>query len=177
MPLPSDELHIVRASSERIADLEPLWKALQHHHAMVAPHFGPVRSPEESWERRRLRYQRLLNQPGPFVLIAEQAARVVGYALVAMQEGSDTWQTPDQVAELETLSVLPDVRGAGIGSALVHAVFEELGQAGISDITVEVIASNQDALRFYQRHGLTPKALLLHESIGEGADSRRRSRA
>jgi GNAT superfamily N-acetyltransferase len=97
-----------------------------------------VHSPEESWERRRLRYQRLLNQSGSFVLIAEQAEQAVGYALVAVyEEGSDTWQTPDQVAKLETLSVLPEARGAGIGSALVHAVYKELCQAGITEITVK----------------------------------------
>jgi ribosomal protein S18 acetylase RimI-like enzyme len=137
----------------------------------VAPHLGPVRSPEESWERRRLRYQRLLNQPGSFVLVAEQTERAIGYALVTIQEGSDTWLGPDRVAELETLSVLPDVRGAGIGSALMQAVYEELQQVGISEILVEVIASNQEALHFYQRHGLTPKTVLLHGSLGRSGDA------
>jgi ribosomal protein S18 acetylase RimI-like enzyme len=112
-----------------------------------------------------LHYQRLLNQSGSFVLIAEQAEQAVGYALVAVYGGSDTWQTPDQVAELETLSVLPEARGAGIGSALVHAVYKELRQAGITEITVKVIASNKDALRFYERRGLFPKLILLQGSI------------
>lgn len=161
----SDELHILRAGADRIAALEPLWKALHKHHATVAPQLGPVRSPEASWERRRLRYQRLLNQPDSFVLIAEQAKRAVGYALVAVHGGSDTWQTPDQVAELETLSVLPEARGVGIGSALVHAVYEELRQARITEITVNVIASNKDALRFYERLGLIPKIILFQGSI------------
>ncbi|GHO64129.1 hypothetical protein KSC_030210 [Ktedonobacter sp. SOSP1-52] len=165
MPSSLDELHILRAGSERIADLEPLWKSLHTHHATVAPQLGPVRSPEESWARRRLLYQRMLNQPGSFVLIAEQAERAVGYALVAVHGGSDTWQTPDQVAKLETLSVLPDARSSGIGSALMHAVYEELQQAEITEIMVNVIASNKDALRFYERHGLMPKIMMLQGSI------------
>lgn len=160
-----DELHILRAGSERIAALEPLWKALHKHHATVAPQLGPVRSPEESWERRRSRYQSLLNQPGSFVLIAEQAKRAVGYALVTVHEGSETWQTSDQVAEIETLSVLPEARGVGIGSALMHAVYAELEQAGITEITVNVIASNKDALRFYERYGLIPKTIMFQGSI------------
>jgi ribosomal protein S18 acetylase RimI-like enzyme len=165
MLLHSGELRILRAGTERIANLELLWKALYEHHATIAPQLGPVRSPEESWERRHLRYQRLLNQPESFVLIAEQAERVVGYAMIAVHDGSDTWQTSDQIAELETLSVLPDARGAGVGSALMYAMYEELRQAEITEITVNVVASNKDALRFYERHNLIPKIIMFQGSI------------
>ena len=50
-------MEIVRAGSERIADLRPLWESLSRHHAKVAPElvevFGEVRPEEDSWAVRR----------------------------------------------------------------------------------------------------------------------------
>jgi ribosomal protein S18 acetylase RimI-like enzyme len=40
------EVTIVRGGAERIPQLEPLWKALHHHHAAVAPHLAAL---EETW--------------------------------------------------------------------------------------------------------------------------------
>ena len=60
----------------------------------------------------------------------------------------------DRTAELETLAVLPEQRGAGIGGALMDAVDQELGRLGIDDLWVVVVAGNADALRFYERRGL-----------------------
>lgn len=53
---------IVRAGLERVDDLRPLWQSLHAHHAEVAPHLaalGGVRTPAESWGRRRALYERL----------------------------------------------------------------------------------------------------------------------
>ncbi len=157
----SEEIQIVCAGQERIADLEPLWKALHTHHESVAPHLGAVRTAEESWTRRRTQYETLLSKPGSFVLIAERGRKPLGYALVHLIEGSATWQTADTIADLETLSVLPEARHAGIGTALMDAVFAKLHQADIHELSVSVVSTNKDALRFYERYGLVPKMLTL----------------
>ncbi len=72
-------VHVVRAGSERIADLERLWMALQRHHADLAGALPDLasRSLEESWDRRRAAYATWLAEPEAFVLLAEP----VGYAL------------------------------------------------------------------------------------------------
>jgi hypothetical protein len=49
--------------------LEPLWGALQAHHAVVLPNLGdrtPPRSHAESWARRRERYERWLSDDETF---------------------------------------------------------------------------------------------------------------
>jgi ribosomal protein S18 acetylase RimI-like enzyme len=76
-------------------------------------------------------------------------------ALVHMRGPEETWATGDRVAELDTLAVLPGHRGQGIGSALVDRVQDELRRLGVGHIAVSVIASNADAVRFYERLGLT----------------------
>ncbi len=47
-------------------------------------------------------------------------------------------------------------RGRGVGGALVKAVYQELNRIGVGHLGVGVIASNADAVRFYERLGLLP---------------------
>jgi ribosomal protein S18 acetylase RimI-like enzyme len=154
----ADRISIVRAGAERITDLEGSWRALHEHHASVAPELavlGAVRSPEDSWAVRRALYEEWLGEPDAFVLLAEGVSGVIGYALVHMRGPEETWATGDRIAELETLVVLPGDRGRGVGRRLVHRVFEELRRLGVGHLAVSVIASNHDAVRFYESLGLT----------------------
>ena len=148
----------MRAGAERIPDLQPLWESLSRHHAEVAPELsllGEVRSGADSWALRRALYEEWLAQPDAFVLIAELDSEPVGYAVVELRGPEETWATGDRVAQLETLAVLPEHRGRGIGTALVERFYEELRRIGVGHFVVGVIASNADAVRFYERLGLT----------------------
>lgn len=153
----AEEVTIVRGGVERIPELEPLWKALHHHHAAVAPHLtglGPQKTPDESWQVRRGLYEEWLAEPDAFVFVAEAGGEPVGYALVHMRAPEETWATGDRIGELESLAVLPDYRSQGVGRALVDAMFERLRELGVTHWGVGVISTNADAIRFYERLGL-----------------------
>lgn len=139
--------------------MQPLWESLHHHHAAVAFHLaalGPVRRPEESWAARRALYEEWLAEPDAFALVALIDDEPVGYAVVHMRPPEETWATGDPIAELETLAVLPDHRGEGIGRALMEEVFEELRRLGVEQWAVGAISTNADAIRFYERLGVLP---------------------
>ncbi len=152
-------MQIVRAGSERIAELQPLWESLSRHHAEVAPELakvlGEVRAAQDSWEVRRALYEEWLAGPDAFALIAEEDSAPVGYAVVQVRGPEETWATGGRVAELQTLAVLPGHRGQGIGTALVERMHEELRRMDVGHFVVAVIASNADSVRFYERLGLT----------------------
>ena len=151
-------MEIMRAGAERIPDLQPLWESLSRHHAEVAPELtmlGEIRTVADSWAVRRELYEGWLKGPDAFALIAESDGRPVGYALVHVRGPEETWATAERVAQLETLAVLPGERGKGIGSALVERMHEELRAQEVGHFVVSVIASNADAVRFYERLGLT----------------------
>jgi ribosomal protein S18 acetylase RimI-like enzyme len=148
-------IEIVEAGAERIDDVEPLWRALLEHQAPLLPDLGKSRLPEESWRRRRAHYEQLLSQPGAFVLIAERDGRPVGYAMVELSRPSQSWEI-DHAANLETLSVLPEERAAGVGTALMERVRERLREAGVTHLGASVVDTNERALRFYRRHGFEP---------------------
>src|SRR4051812_36532295 len=112
----SSEVTIVRAGRERIGDLEPLFSALNDHQLGVAPMLAdlPPRPAGDAWERRRAKYESWLSKPGAFLLLAEEGARAVGYAVVSIGEGYDGWLSPERVADLHDFAVLPEMRGRGI---------------------------------------------------------------
>lgn len=100
------DVDIVRAGAERLDQLEPLWKSLQEHHRSVDPGVPgiPPRSVDDSWPRRRVKYVEWLRHPDAFVLLAEEGATPVGYALVSIHEpADDTHETGERWAELQSL--------------------------------------------------------------------------
>ena len=142
-------------------DLEPLWLQLHAHHQAVAPHLAPYVDDATSWGERRAHYVDALSRGG-FLLGGRDAdGRLDAYALVGITSErpnawSDTWEVGDAIAELETLLVLPELRGSGVGTLLLDAVDAELDQRGIDDMLIGAVASNGDAIRLYERRGFVP---------------------
>jgi ribosomal protein S18 acetylase RimI-like enzyme len=84
--------------------------------------------------------------PDP-VLVAEQAGRVVGFAVVGRA------QDPEGVGELYAISVDPDHWGTGVGSALLAAAQAELVRLGYTEAVLWVLPDNARGRRFYEVAG------------------------
>jgi GNAT superfamily N-acetyltransferase len=152
---------IVPLAEEHFDDLEPLWRALYEHHTALTPHLRDREVPfEQSWETRRgLERGWLSSEPRSFVLVAQDGDGCVGYAFVRVRSGDGfaaSWSVSDPLAELATLAVLPEVRGQGVGSALLDAVESTLRDLGIRDMVIAVVTNNKDAMRLYERRGAVP---------------------
>ena len=151
------ELCIVEGGSDRIGDLERLWRALYEHHRGIAEGVSGVRPFEDSWRQRRGQYRGWLEgDTDAVLLVAERDGRAVGYAMLTAGPGAATWDLGDRVAEIETLSVLPDERGSGVGAALMEASRRWALERGVRTIAVGLAHTNVGAKRFYEREGFTP---------------------
>ena len=62
-------------------------------------------------------------------------------------------------AELESIAVAPESQRRGLGQSLFHALAAELKAAGVGEFALEVRASNQPALAFYQSLGFAKAGL------------------
>lgn len=136
--------------------VKPLWDALQRHHSKVTPNLGgstPKRELADSWRRWRAKYESWLRDPDTFFVIAEVEDLPIGYAFVTIGPGYAGWQTGDRLAKLETISVLPEHRGNGVGTALLEFVWGHLVEMGVEDLSITVAKTNVDSHRFYERHG------------------------
>ena len=157
---------IVPAGSARLDVVAPLFRAMHEHHRAGRPRavaVRPFRSGEEAWERRREHYRALLDSGRGHLRLAQEGERVIGYALVSEIGGQAALVTGARMAELESLSVLPGERGAGVGRALMAAVHELVRGLGIEDLMLYVMDGNDEAMRFYERFGMRP---YLHVMVG-----------
>jgi ribosomal protein S18 acetylase RimI-like enzyme len=157
-PARASQLRVVTVDGSELDALKPLWLQLHHHHRASLPSFtGFVVDDESSWRARLALYRRVLGNRQGFVLVAELDGRVVGYAAVELLDGADdTFAVGPRHAEVLTLVVDEDVRGAGLGTRLLDEVDAKLAAAGIKDLVISVMLGNDRARHFYERRGLVP---------------------
>lgn len=165
-------IEIVSLATERLEQMRELWRGLYEHHTAVLADLRDRELPfEQAWERRREIERRwLASEPGSFLLAATHEGAYVGYAFVRVRPAAAlaaSWSVGDPLAELSILAVAPERRGDGVGSMLLDAVEERLAQMGIEDMLIGVIATNEDAMRLYERRGARPFMTDLIQRIGQ----------
>jgi ribosomal protein S18 acetylase RimI-like enzyme len=164
---------IARGSAADLDALEPLWVAVHHRHAESMPELRPYVTDDETWAARRALYAELLAKPDTVLLLAHTGSALVGYGLAHVMAApdtwlADTWVTGARVGEIESLSVLPDLRGAGIGTALLDGLERALADDGVTDLVLGVLPGNDAARRLYERRGYRPTWLYLSRLSGRG---------
>ncbi len=88
------------------------------------------------------------SQPGTLLLIAEdESGAMIGFAITYLDDEPEPW--------LESLHVLRELRGSGIGSLLMRCTAKRLISRGHSSMRLGVISGNVAASRFYGRLGGT----------------------
>lgn len=171
-------MKIVPASAERIPELEPLWRALELHHAELE-HVPAIRPLADSWGLRRRQYEDWMASGSGRLFIAERDGRVVGYLMLAITDAPASWNVGSRAAEVETMSVLAEERSTGVGAALMDAALEVADAEGARAIGVGVVHSNLDGIRFYERAGFKPfyvELLRLADDVRPRDDPRERPR-
>lgn len=81
------------------------------------------------------------------VLIARIADRPCGCAVLR--------RIDDEAAEVKRMWVDPDVRGAGVGSALLDELLDRARRIGIGEVRLETDAALGPAVMLYRRFGFT----------------------
>lgn len=89
-------------------------------------------------------------QPKVEALVAEDAGVIVGYAIFFGTYS--TFRTQPGIW-LEDLYVTPEMRGTGIGKALLHAVAELANERGCGRFEWSVLDWNTTAVEFYKSLG------------------------
>ena len=109
-------------------------------------------------------YAELLDDTSRIVLVAEAAdtnggGEIVGHLTGKLSEPTDIRQV--RVATLSSLYVRPEHRGQHVGADFV-AAFRQWAQERQADrIAVVAFATNDAAIRFYERQGFAPYTLTL----------------
>ena len=147
---------------ELVDSLEPLWLSLFEHHRAVMQVPLPVIDRGETWGRRRSVYLHHLATDEGFIYLVRRGGKPVGYAMVYLRPGyDDTWVSGARIAEVESLAVLPEERGHGLGTLLLDAVEDRLARTGVDDLRLSVVVGNDESLAFYRKRGMVPTLTIM----------------
>ncbi|MGC9159188.1 MAG: GNAT family N-acetyltransferase [Terracidiphilus sp.] len=80
--------------------------------------------------------------------IAEEHGQMTGFAIVEWTE-----RRSGTTAYLQTIEVVPEARGRGVGGQLLERCEEAALEAGAGRIGLHVEAANEVAIRLYETHG------------------------
>jgi len=94
----------------------------------------------------RRQYRRHLRSTTAVVLVASDAAGLLGKALVFFNARTD-------IARLYSIAVSERARGQGLGAVLLAAVEKAARRRGSRRMRLEVSQQNPAAIRLYERHG------------------------
>jgi ribosomal protein S18 acetylase RimI-like enzyme len=145
---------LIPADIERV---KPLWLSLHEHHQQIAPQLAPFVDDETSWTNRKKHYAEVFAGEH-FGFIAQIDGRDVGYLLCAKRamQWQATFAIPKSLWELVTIIVLPEARGAGIGTLMFDALEDRVAASDVQSLLIGVIPSNLRTVEFYRRLGLVP---------------------
>ncbi|OFJ55374.1 GNAT family N-acetyltransferase [Mycolicibacterium grossiae] len=130
--------------------------------AFIAEHLSPAR------------FAAYVADPTRDVLLARDAGRVVGYAMLidGVVDDPDVQRAvlTRPAAELSKMYVDPDAHGAGAASALMTAALDAARERGATAVWLGVNQENARAQRFYGKHGFTVSGTKTFR-LGDGVES------
>ena len=85
---------------------------------------------------------------------SETGADIVGFVMFSPETG--VYEQSARKGVVENIYVEPERRGEGVGSALLSTAESVLRADGADVITLDVMAENEAARRFYEEHGFRP---------------------
>ncbi len=142
-------MNVRRAVAEDYEAVAELWREFDHE---VPPptHEGPADIDKELREIAEIIESEI-------ALVAEDEGRPVGFAL-ARNRGSG-------YGTLTDIYVSRDARRSGIGTELMREVLSEFRSQGVTQLDLEVLASNAVARSLYARWGLRDEVIVMTGAI------------
>lgn len=143
---------IRKATSDDIPAVSELNNTVQMFHASHAPCL--FKAPIDDGVAFRSWFEKVLIDPDSIVLVAERDSAAVGYAYAQDIRREETWIRPAQrFILLHHIAVATSSQKAGIGTALVKALFQIANTNGVSRLELDVWAFNTPAQSFFSKFG------------------------
>lgn len=127
--------------ADAVADL---WVSLASEQTQHGSHVCPG-------SNRALIRDRVARYAATDRLLVVREDGVVGFVLFDVQDGAYTLDVVRGV--VEAIYVVPGHRGRGVGGELLAEAERRLRRRGADVVTLEALADNEAARRFYRRHG------------------------
>lgn len=107
---------------------------------------------------------------GGLIVARDDGGTVVGFVTFGPDTGS--YEETVERGVVENIYVVPDRRGEGVGAALMAAAEGALVDAGVEVVSLEVMAENAAARRFYRRRGYAPHRVTMERAVESDTHSK-----
>lgn len=109
---------------------------------------------------------RLIDDPGVTVLTAAEGSAVLGYLIAKVTfTGTDPHIKRMKTFYVDDLCVSPEHARKGVGTALFNEARRRAKELGCERIDLNVWAFNEDAIRFYEKMGLSVYRMHMEELL------------
>ena len=102
-------------------------------------------------------------QDAPIFVAADESGRVLGYAFCMIKEF--TSPAHYKTLYLDDLNVATEARRMGVATALVNACRAYGKDKGCYNLTLNVWAFNEGAIRFYEKNGFSSQRFILEDLL------------
>jgi len=129
-----------------------MWlKMADQHAAYDGQRWHWQADPAETWAKY---FTDSLSRENALVLVTvDQADRPVGF-LIGAAGACPAVMASRTRAEISDLFIEPNLRRAGLGTALLEKAFDLFRRRGIGQVVISVAAANTEAIRLYEKLGL-----------------------
>ncbi|MFC6732944.1 MULTISPECIES: N-acetyltransferase [unclassified Haladaptatus] len=143
--------------TEAVEVLTDLWIAL----ATDQRSFGSHLLPEANRPTIRAAITRFV--VADTIVVARDDDAILGFVMFDLETG--IYQQDVTRGVVMNIFVRPEHRGQGVGSALLAEAESRLEAAGADTVTLDVMAANDRAIQFYERHGYAAHRIQLEKHI------------
>lgn len=145
----------VSGNARQIDKIAPLWQELNKQHLNFSPYFKDYYKTLTFEDRKRAILQRACGGEVKVDLAYDNSDKLVGYCVSSIDKV--------QTGEIDSIFVVVECRGQGIGSTLMEKTLEWLKSKGSKKNIVSVAVGNEKAYVFYEQFGFYPRRTLLEQ--------------
>ena len=100
------------------------------------------------------------------IFVAKENGQILGYAFCILQQNTNNNILTDiKTLYIDDLCVDEDVRGKYIGTSLYEYVLDFAKQIGCYNITLNVWAFNENAMKFYEKCGMQERNIYMEKIL------------
>ena len=137
--------------------IKVLWEALNSYHLGLSENFKQHYQ-DMTFEKRKADLSKIAASEKLRVDLAinEETGQKVGYCVSSVNQG--------KIGEVDSIFVVADYRGLGIGDSLMKKALCWMDQEGAVEKIVEVASGNEQAWGFYAKYGFLPRKMVLQQT-------------
>jgi len=155
--------HTIRKG--RLADgpaVVELWKGLIDYHRDISCYdMAMVAEAPDMWLKW---YNTHVRSGKRLVLVAESEGRLVGYLTASIESRPELFKRRVKVHIYDTY-VVAELRGKGVGTAMVDELNRWVGDNGIDQVSVYISSDNENGLKFWHASGYKDVLITGHRDL------------